>query len=217
MARTAEKLPEGNVWEYSDRNVLIKPALYGENIHTDLSEVSEKAQLLVARITSEFIRTEDGWTFTAVAGRKDSVGIIYSNYKHSELTRDGRFPFDCLRPGSIDEDASLAGYAKALRLEPINDVLKGTNLWAYNAFSQINEIRALIRTGVVFPRNEFATFYQTGIAVVLTNMRPIEGMISEENFEIEQIKREADKKLLPHYTKLVNLKLAQVSNPAKLF
>lgn len=204
---TPETLPSGNSWEFSERNKEFKPLTYQQE-YRDLSQASGILQRLVRGIQERYV--QDGWNFAAAIGgygnpilfKKEDGSYVSSRaadatfaiiFVNPDRTRSSRQcpPPDFLKPEMIVPDPYKFNKENEWRLltDRVNELLRGTNLYAEDCFGAFNEFDVLSRGGWFVKKPRLETYYQTGVAAVRADLDSIQKLVTYDNRNILAQKR----------------------------
>lgn len=208
-----ETLPPGNKWEFSDRNKWLKPRIYHQE-YQDLSQASEAVQHLARGVQEKFI--QDRWYFTTVMGSDCSFAIVFCNPLRLATTQQC-LSSDFLKPEALIEHSVLGKNIWLLPTEPINELLKGTNLYAYNSHGAYNNFELEGQKGLFARKPKTLIYYQSGIAFVHANLHTLQDELSIVKQNIEELKREFKTKVQPLQAHREYMRTLRTPNPRRLF
>lgn len=209
-----ETLPPGNRWEFSDRNRWLTPRIYPQE-YRDLSQTSDAVQRLVRGVQERFI--QDGWDFTSVMGSGRSFAIVFANPLRFATTPQCPLP-DFLRPEAMVQKPWLVGENTwQLPTEPVNELLEGTNLYAYNSHGAYNHYELEGQEGLFVKKPKTLRYYQSGIAYVHANLHTVQDEIWRAEDDIEELRQEFEAKIQPLQAHRERMSGIQTPNPARFF
>lgn len=213
---TKGELPLGNAWKLSIGKISSMRG-GGEREIEKLDESSEAIQRLVIGVQENFIN--EGWDFASVVGNNGGLAIVFTNPLRLITARQCPPP-DFLKPEALKAlaEPTVEGWNLwRLPIRSINDFLKGTNLYAYNARGAYNELELEKRSRWPVRKSTELKYYQSGVAYVAINLHSIlsETSIIEdgEYWAKERFQKEM-KELSIRRAKISAL---QTSSPEKFF
>lgn len=215
------EVPAGCQWELSERNKLLKPSLYPNQItNQDLPQAPHSVRDLVHGVRQEFIDTtvdfSDGWHFTAVVGDNSKLAIIFSNIRGLQNTTRCPAP-DFLKPEVLDQRIAMRDNNWVLPTDKINQLLTGTNLVAYNAYAAYNDFEIEVDEGLILKWPVKLIYFQKGVAYIHTNLRTIDSDVSFIDYEIDKRVEELEERLRPLRERRQFLSSLKVDSPISLF
>ena len=187
MARIEQKeigikpLPQGNQWEFSDRNEHLKP-WSGWQEFRDLSEVGETLRKLVGKIQGEYI--QEGWNFTAVVRNDSHFAVVFTNPSRDAIVEKCP-PLDFLKPGLLERE--MTENMGQIPTGPIDGILVGTNLYVNFAYGSYNELGSEVKRGLIFRKPQKLVYYQTGITCIHVWTNLLEHRIAGIEASIESV------------------------------
>lgn len=209
-----EMLPPGNRWNFSPRNRWLNPQIYQQE-YRDLSHTSEAVQRLVRGVQEQFI--QDGWSFTSVMGSDRGFAIVFADPNRLTTTQVCPPP-DFLKPEATVKDPRLVGKNTwQLPTKPVNTLLEGTNLYAYNSHGAYNHFELEGQEGLLVKKPKTLTYYQSGIAYVHTNLYNVQDEIWIADGDIEELRQEFESKAQPLQVHRERMLAIQSTSPQILF
>lgn len=216
-----EILPPGNKWEFSERNKPLKPSTY-KNECRDLSKASETIQRLVTGVKEAYVQKD--WNFTSIIGSDNGFAIIFINPSKVITSQNCPPSTDFLKPEALIEAQKEVPYSLAfeenwrtLSTKPINELLNGTNLHAYNTNGAYNEFELETQKGLFIRKTKTLIYYQSGVAYVHANLQTIEEAVEDIDYNIWSTVEEFKEKIQPLKEERKKRQSLKTSNPKKLF
>jgi len=183
MAVEALPLPPGNLWslEHSNYGVARYPEINSPR------EVSEELENFIRGITESYIASPE-WHFQSIMGNEHLFTLVYCNPNRDEL-KETPPEAELLNPiQSITHPSHFPGNQWELRVEPLTELIKGTNKYPSKLYGSYNQIGARKTQDKVVMADyahwtERTHFYQAGIFLIQGSLMPLKeriGRVEEE-------------------------------------
>lgn len=216
-----EILPPGNRWEFSERNKSLKPSTY-KNECRDFNQASETIQRLVTGVKEAYVQKD--WSFASIIGSDHGFAIIFTNPSRPITSQNCPPSTDFLKPEAqieaqkeVPYSLSFQGNWKTLSTKPINELLAGTNLYAYNASGAYNEFELDVQKGLFIRKPKTLIYYQSGVAYIHANLYAIEEAVKDIDYRIYMTIEEFKEKIQPLKEDRKRIQSFKTSSPKKLF
>lgn len=214
--RKPEVLPPGNQWEFSSRNWNLHPT----EKQREVKEIGKDLQEIITGLQSHFVA--DGWHFTSVVEHDEGMlSLVFVNPLRTATTGESPASPDFLKPEFWGESWILGW---VLPHEPINELLKGTNLCCFEAPCWYNEILHKEQRGVFVKKPKITRLFQTGVAVIRVSTISIDEETAQENWKIDWKIERLTRSIESNQTRLSLLQASRdrllalkVDNPRKIF
>jgi len=211
--RGTEMLPPGNRWDFSPRNRWLNPQMYQQE-YRDLSQTSEAVQRLVRGVQKQFV--QEGWNFTSVMGSDTGFAIVFADPLRLTTTRECPTP-DFLKPEAMIKTRLVGENIWQLPTDPVNTLLEGTNLYAYNTHGAYNHFKLDGQEGLLVKKPKTLAYYQSGIAYVHANLHNLQDEIMMAEEDIEELRQKFEAKVQPLQACRERMLAIQTPSPQTLF
>ena len=187
------QLFSGNTWEFTPQNQWLTPSIYHSE-YRDLSQTPQAAQRLVNGLIQTYV--DNDWQFASLMGSDSGFAVVFVNPKKKELTKVCPHPTFLKPKISTHEQLMAWDNMFVLPTEPINELLVGTNLFAYNCFAAYNQIAVSEKRGM-FKNPTMEQYYQSGVAYILANLHTVDEEMVIAQQGIKRIWKEYQDKVKP--------------------
>ena len=99
----------------------------------------------------------------------------------------------------------------------MNDLLRGTNLYAYNSYGAYNHFHLERQEGIFSKTLRALTYYQSGVAYISASLSSIRDKIWTTDAEIEVLTKEFEERMRPLQTRRERMLTMQTDNPQSFF